>query len=53
MSDMFSSYSEIIRRDLAIFPLKADELSHFFIENFKCTKTNYSRDFPPNTIDGL
>lgn len=43
MSDIFSSYDSRIRKDLAIFPIKADEMSRFFQEKFGCKMTNYSR----------
>lgn len=44
MSDIFSSHDKEIRKDLAIFPLKADEMSQFFMHKFGCPVTNYSRD---------
>ena len=43
MSDMFSPYAEDIRKVLSVFPLKADEMSQFFQENFNCPMTNYSK----------
>lgn len=43
MSDVFSQFGPSIRRDLAIFPLKANELSHYFIKHYGCTMSNYSR----------
>ncbi len=44
MSDMFSPYAATIRKNLAIFPLKADEMSRFFMAKFGCTMTKYSRE---------
>jgi hypothetical protein len=44
MVDIFSSFSGLIRQNLAIFPLKADEMSRFFLESFNCTMTRYSRE---------
>ena len=43
MSDMFSSFAEDVRKVLSVFPLKADEMSQFFLEHFNCSMTNYSR----------
>jgi serine protease Do len=44
MSDMFSSFASTIRKNLAIFPLKADEMSDYFLAKFGCPKTKYSRE---------
>lgn len=44
MSDIFSIYAEKIKSNLAIFPLKADEMSRFFKDYFGCKMTNYSRE---------
>lgn len=44
MSDMFSSYSTTIRKDLGAFPVRADELSRFFLEKYNCPVTKYSRE---------
>ncbi len=43
MSDMFSAYADDVRKVLSVFPLKADEMSRFFQEQFNCPMTNYSR----------
>jgi hypothetical protein len=47
MSDIFSPYAARIRKDLAIFPLKADEMSRFFLDTFGCKITKYSRETVP------
>ncbi|MGD2091109.1 MAG: trypsin-like peptidase domain-containing protein [Candidatus Aminicenantes bacterium] len=43
MSDMFSAFAEDVRKALSLFPLKADEMSHFFQKHFNCPMTNYSK----------
>jgi len=43
MSDMFSAYADDVGKTLSHFPLKADEMSRFFQEQFNCPMTNYSR----------
>jgi serine protease Do len=43
LSDLQSSFKEDIKKNIANFALKADELDNFLIENFGCEKSEYSR----------
>jgi tetratricopeptide (TPR) repeat protein len=41
--DLYSWNAEGVLKDLAVFALKADEMSCFFRDNFGCSLSNYSR----------
>ncbi len=44
ISDIFSPKKDIIKKNLAILALRADEMDNFFVDNFGCTMTHYSKE---------
>lgn len=44
ISDIFSPKRDIIKKNLAILALRADEMDNFFVDNFGCKMTHYSKD---------
>ena len=46
MSDIFTKHAGTVKKDLAIFALKADEMDNFFVDHFGCKMTKYSKEVP-------
>lgn len=44
ISDIFTAHAKRLRKDLAIFPLKADEMSRALETHFDCKVSHYSRE---------
>lgn len=44
ISDVFSPHAEKIKRELTQMALKADEMDNFFVDEYGCEMTNYSKD---------
>jgi serine protease Do len=44
ISDIYSDQKEKIQFELTQLPIKADEMDDFFVKEFSCEKTHYSKD---------